>query len=169
MNYTGDKIGLLRKERKLSQEKLAELIGVSRQTIYKWEYGIVMPSEENIKALSVVFGVKPNCFYADKQVQDEIAVTEVVAVSNKKTSKVLIIFAVILSLLFVISLIVSTLIGLATMTPNSGFLAINSKKLNLQHFNVALVLTIILFVLDIVIFSVMILRKYSRKPNVNPM
>ena len=32
----------IRKSKKISQEELAELIGVSRQTIYKWEAGICL-------------------------------------------------------------------------------------------------------------------------------
>ena len=33
----GQRIAAKRKERELSQERLGELLGVSRQSIYKWE------------------------------------------------------------------------------------------------------------------------------------
>ena len=36
----GERIALLRKKAGLSQEKLAELVGVSRQAIGKWESGV---------------------------------------------------------------------------------------------------------------------------------
>ena len=39
----GNKIGYLRKKKNLSQEELAEMIGVTRQTISKWELGDTTP------------------------------------------------------------------------------------------------------------------------------
>lgn len=36
----GENLKLLRKESKLSQEKLAEKVGVSRQSVSKWECGL---------------------------------------------------------------------------------------------------------------------------------
>lgn len=46
-----------RKEAGLSQEKLAELIGVSRQAITKWETGAGAPDLSNLVALAELFGV----------------------------------------------------------------------------------------------------------------
>ena len=37
MIIIGEQLVKLRKENNMSQEKLAEILGVSRQTIYKWE------------------------------------------------------------------------------------------------------------------------------------
>lgn len=53
----GEKIVGLRKERGLSQEKLAEILNVSRQTISKWESDQVLPDLNNIVALSKTFQV----------------------------------------------------------------------------------------------------------------
>lgn len=39
----GNKILILRKQNNLSQEELAEKVGVSRQTISKWELGETSP------------------------------------------------------------------------------------------------------------------------------
>lgn len=39
----GDQIHKLRKENNLSQEQLAEKVGVARQTISKWELGETAP------------------------------------------------------------------------------------------------------------------------------
>lgn len=46
-----------RKQAGMSQEKLAELIRVSRQAITKWETGSGIPDIENIQALSKLFSV----------------------------------------------------------------------------------------------------------------
>lgn len=48
----GKNIYTLRKEKGLSQEKLAEKINVSRQTISNWELGETMPNPEQLILLS---------------------------------------------------------------------------------------------------------------------
>lgn len=53
----GNKIYELRKENKLSQEKLAERIGVTRQTISNWELNESSPDLKQANILAEVFGV----------------------------------------------------------------------------------------------------------------
>ena len=53
----GNKIMSLRKKSGLSQEELAEKIGVTRQTISKWELGETYPDLKQAKELSNVFKV----------------------------------------------------------------------------------------------------------------
>ncbi len=48
----------LRKQRGLSQEELGEKLGVSRQTISKWENGSAYPDMLNLITISDFFGVK---------------------------------------------------------------------------------------------------------------
>lgn len=52
-----DKIYSLRRRSGLSQEQLAEQVGVSRQAISKWESGLSTPELENLLALSRCFGI----------------------------------------------------------------------------------------------------------------
>lgn len=47
----------LREEQHLSQEQLAEQLGVSRQAVSKWENEQANPDIENIIKLSKIFGV----------------------------------------------------------------------------------------------------------------
>lgn len=47
----------IRKSKKISQEELAELIGVSRQTIYKLEADICLPNLNKIEKLLEVLNV----------------------------------------------------------------------------------------------------------------
>lgn len=49
-------LALLRKERGLSQEQLAERLGVSRQSVSKWESGICLPELTTLDALCTMFG-----------------------------------------------------------------------------------------------------------------
>lgn len=51
----GEKLKQIRKKRNLSQEQLADEMGVSRQAITKWETGRGMPDIENIKIISELF------------------------------------------------------------------------------------------------------------------
>ena len=53
----GKEIARLRKEKGFSQEKLAELLGVSRQAVTKWESGKTNPDTENLLAIAEIFGV----------------------------------------------------------------------------------------------------------------
>lgn len=52
----GERIKEHRKRNGLSQEKLAELAGVSRQAVTKWETGQSAPSTENLFRLAEIFG-----------------------------------------------------------------------------------------------------------------
>ena len=53
----GKKIMELRKKNNLSQEELAEKVGVARQTISKWELGETSPDIKQSKILSKIFNV----------------------------------------------------------------------------------------------------------------
>lgn len=57
--YTiGFRIKALRNTKGISQEELAEVLNVSRQTISKWESDIVSPDINNIQSLSNYFNVR---------------------------------------------------------------------------------------------------------------
>ncbi len=53
----GKNIAGLRKEKNISQEKLAEMLDVSRQAVTKWENGKANPDTENLIRLAEIFGV----------------------------------------------------------------------------------------------------------------
>ena len=53
---TAERIRTCRQARGLSQEKVAELVGVSRQAVTKWERGQSAPSTDNLFRLAEIFG-----------------------------------------------------------------------------------------------------------------
>ena len=53
----GQRIAQKRKELGLSQEALGSKLGVSRQSIYKWEADSALPEVDKLIALSRLFGV----------------------------------------------------------------------------------------------------------------
>ncbi len=62
-----EKIAALRKKQNWSQEELAEHMGVSRQSISKWESGASVPELDRIVQLCALFGVT-----ADQLIRDDI-------------------------------------------------------------------------------------------------
>lgn len=83
-----DKIILLRKKNNLTQEELAEKLGVSRQSVSKWEMGNSIPDINKIIQLSDVFGVKTD--YLLKNEIDDIEYSDdtVEELEAKKTISV---------------------------------------------------------------------------------
>lgn len=53
----GENIYNLRKQKKLSQEQLAEMIKVTRQTISNWELGSTTPNPDQLKLLSKALNI----------------------------------------------------------------------------------------------------------------
>lgn len=66
-----EKIALLRKEKNLSQEAFAEALGVSRQSVSKWESGSALPDTDKIIAMSELFGVSTDYLLKDDAVSTE--------------------------------------------------------------------------------------------------
>ncbi len=69
----------IRKENKLSQEALAEKMGLSRQAISKWERGERAPDTSNLIALSKIYGVSldtllSNTDFSSETHEDEIKI-----------------------------------------------------------------------------------------------
>lgn len=56
-NQLGENITIFRKEKGLSQEKVAEYMAVSRQAVTKWESNISKPSSDNLIKLAELFDV----------------------------------------------------------------------------------------------------------------
>ncbi len=61
-----EKILKLRKEKGLSQEAFAEKLGVSRQSVSKWESGGTLPDIDKIIAMSELFGVSTDYLLKDE-------------------------------------------------------------------------------------------------------
>ena len=73
----------LRKEKGLSQEKLAEKINVSRQTISNWELGETAPNPEQLMLLSKVFQKSIDELVGNEMMESHPAETK----EKKKTVK----------------------------------------------------------------------------------
>ena len=84
----GDNLKLIRKNKKMSQEQLAEKMNVSRQSVSKWETGEAYPEMNNILELCKIFNCKINDLVhtdmTDISSLDEEIVMSVVKFNEKK-------------------------------------------------------------------------------------
>ncbi|HCC35217.1 MAG TPA: transcriptional regulator [Ruminococcaceae bacterium] len=104
MGNIEERIQELRKNKGLSQEQLAELLGVSRQAVSKWESGQSLPEIEKLIAMSGLFGVTVD--YILKGEGESPSVTKF-GQNNKLVSQVLMAVA---AMMFLIAVFASRLI-----------------------------------------------------------
>ena len=127
----GENLKHLRKVNKMSQEKLAEKVGVSRQSVSKWETGESYPEMSNILALCSIFRCTINHLVNDNIIDsnlldDEIKMS-VVKFKEKEQkkmkglSKAIYVIARILKSIVIVGAVASLIciIGTIIMIPNT--------------------------------------------------
>ncbi len=67
-----DKIKQLRKNKNLSQERLAEELNISRQAVTKWESGETMPDIDNLIQISDIFNISLDRLLKDDNCVDNL-------------------------------------------------------------------------------------------------
>ena len=76
--HLGSRLFNARKSKGLSQEVVAEKLGVSRQTISKWETGETLPDIRQAKRLAVLYGQS-----LDELIEFDLDVQEIQELSNR--------------------------------------------------------------------------------------
>lgn len=97
--FNFEKLFQIRKEKGISQEKLAEIIGVSRQTIYMWETGQSLPDTKNFFELCNALNISPKYLSSDTNILEN-------SLKNSKKialKKYIIIFIVIIAIIYLVS------------------------------------------------------------------
>ena len=88
----GENLKIIRKNKKMSQEQLAEIVNVSRQSVSKWENGEAYPEMNNILELCKIFNCKINDLVhtdmSDISSLDEEIIMSVVKFNEKKQNQV---------------------------------------------------------------------------------
>ena len=69
----GTRIKEHRNHAKLSQEKVAELVGVSRQAVTKWESDQSAPTMDNLFRLAEIFGTTVDALVTDETDERSVA------------------------------------------------------------------------------------------------
>ncbi len=90
MNNFGERLLELRKDKKLSQEEVADKLNVTRQTVSKWETNQSMPDFDKIVPLCELYGITPNELFIElkekeayKNIESTIDLEERLKVSKK--------------------------------------------------------------------------------------
>lgn len=80
MSIIGNTIYKIRTEAKLTQEQFSEILGVSQQSVQKWERGISTPDLSKIIMISKYFGISLDALILgnDNRVVDEMKMTKVI-------------------------------------------------------------------------------------------
>lgn len=78
-----ENLKIMRKEKYLSQEQLAEIMGVSRQAVSKWEQGSGYPETEKLIDLAKKLDVSLDMLLLDKVPLSDVKEETVVALSEK--------------------------------------------------------------------------------------
>lgn len=98
-----DRLKALRQQNGLSQEALAKEIYVSRSAIAKWESGLGIPNDSNIKELCKYFRVEEEWLLDRHDLKNQIGITK-----KQALGLMIAIFGVITSLLYVLLVFVIT-------------------------------------------------------------
>lgn len=78
----GEKLQNLRKASNLSQEQLADMLGVSRQSVSKWESGVTYPEMDKLIAMAKLFKCS-----MDDLVNNDVKDKEIVTTKNKQVNE----------------------------------------------------------------------------------
>lgn len=82
-----ERLIVLREEKGLSQQQFADRLGVSRQTVFRWESGKSVPSAAQIKNICSEFGLDANEFLSGEKVEEGDAGCDVVALNGCKSAE----------------------------------------------------------------------------------
>lgn len=79
-----EKLITLRKSKELTQEQLADILSVSRQSVSKWENGQVIPDVEKIVELSKIFDVTTDYLLQPSEIDELSIKTEILEQQQKQ-------------------------------------------------------------------------------------
>ena len=111
----GENIYNLRKAKKLSQEKLAEKIDVTRQTISNWELNVTQPNPEQLKLLSINLEITVDSLLNhdfNEAIEKPIEALESNHIEQPKKSNILMIVIMSAMAVIIISLIIGLIISI---------------------------------------------------------
>ena len=85
MKYLGERLLKLRREKKLSQEEVADKLNVTRQTVSKWETDQSTPDFDKIVPLCKLYDITPNELFIELKEKEHPQNTEfVVSIEDEK-------------------------------------------------------------------------------------
>lgn len=176
MKNIGLKIYNLRTSKNMSQEDFGNIIGVSRQTVSKWEMGLTKPGADYIKIICDVFEISPDCFLsgnasetscnaaavAENQSQT-IHESHIYYVHDKKSFvPAIVVVALFCAAMTFVTWLVEKITHVHT-NPDEVAVLIKTTELDRQWFYILLVVTIIAFcgLAALIVLEIVRRKKYS--------
>jgi len=139
----GEKIKMYRSQNGLSQEKIAELVGVSRQAVTKWESGQSAPSTANLITLAEIFKIS---------MDDLVSGVSQTGLAERKQGMAKLVAAIILAAAGVFSIVIISNMNAINIMNTFGVdvFSVNTIRLSFQlGGGMAIIAAIVLFVLYI--------------------
>lgn len=118
------KLATLRKEKGLTQMKLAEALDVSRQAVSKWELGTTLPGTDKLKAIADLYEVSTDYLLDDEQDHYQPGTVPVSAPSTERKEREKLLIALCAGILAVVIAMAVALVVL-----------VNEKQQNAQEQN----------------------------------
>ncbi|MGE0003227.1 MAG: helix-turn-helix domain-containing protein [Candidatus Izemoplasmatales bacterium] len=129
MDHLGQNIQERRKELGMSQETLAERVGVSRQAISKWEREDGLPDLYNLKKLSEVLEVSIDALMASTPPKENETPIESIPVKDNRTALILIAIPSFLIAIGWLAALIFTLL----FTANNLYMLISNDYIQLEY------------------------------------
>lgn len=150
----------LRKGKGIKQEKLAEILKVSRQTISNWETGKTIPTTENVEAMSKYFDVPFSSFGLVEEEEEKISELEVIRIFKRNYKLLLIILVIISVTEFILMFIGGVTLGISYHADYSDDGIVNSIQYysNFYIFLIFIVANLIAFI----VVTILILRLHKK-------
>ncbi len=147
----GERIAKCRKEKNLSQEYIAELLGVSRQAVSKWETNLTEPDTGNLIQLARIFGVSVEYLANGEEEAPRVVYVE----KNLPIFKIIGIVLVALGgLSLLLGALMPFLLGIGIVTAAFGLLLMLLKKDGLILSGMILVIGVVLFLIQGIWFGI---------------
>lgn len=174
----GEQIYNLRKKKGLSQEKLAEMTGVSRQTVHKWESDIVQPTVGNLASLAEALDIDQNellwLLYPihesvkvecekDKKVEDETVATKCKSNSKYKIQRVYFCLVIVIGIILLLFIGVMIWFGFTADLKKSGDIVESNYYISSSTFFLALCITIVLLIVESFLIICLKINKRNKK------
>ena len=107
-----EKLVALRKGKNLSQLELSEILHISRQAISRWEVGIAVPTTDNLRVLSELYGVSIDYLLSDAaEMSDTIHTddnsSEKIVNKRKKYVRMLLSFILVIAVLLFVGIAIA--------------------------------------------------------------